>query len=292
MTATTISPAPQLSPLLASLAGDASAVAARLQRSVVAVRNSHRGAGAGTVYSSDGLIVTNSHVVGKGHVEVVTADDRKLRASLLGRDREHDLAVLKVEATDLIQPTWRADPVRIGEVVIAVGHPWGQRGAVSAGIVHSTARGSGPFADAVTADVALAPGNSGGPLADSEGRVVGLNAMIAGGLAVAIPTARVLAFLDNGIAEPGEIGISGQEVVVADGGSGLILTDIEDGGPAAEAGLLPGDILASVDGHSEDVAGVVHGLREARAGRPLRLGVLRGGSPIELDVLPRVRVES
>ena len=168
------------------VAAAASSLAARLAGITVEVRG--RGAsaggpaGAGVVWRADGLILTNAHVA-KGGVAVVLPDRRVLPARLAARDVEHDLAALVVEATGLsAAEIGDSDALRVGELVLAVGNPLGVIRALSAGLVHATGRGF------IQADLRLAPGSSGGPLADASGRVVGLNAMIVGGLAVAVPS--------------------------------------------------------------------------------------------------------
>jgi serine protease Do len=134
------------------------------------------------VWRADGLILTNAHVA-KGAVSIVLPDRRVLPARLVARDVEQDLAALVVEATGLsAAEIGDSDALRVGELVLAVGNPLGIVRALSAGLVHATGRRF------IEADLRLAPGNSGGPLADARGRVVGLNAMIVGGLAVAVPS--------------------------------------------------------------------------------------------------------
>lgn len=166
----------------------AAALAATLARSTVEVRPLGRGAGggaavgAGVVWHGDGLILTNAHVA-RGHVSVVLSDGRVLSARLVARDVERDLAALVVDATGLpAAEIGDSSALRVGELVVAVGNPLGLVRALSAGLVHAVGR------RAIQADLRLAPGNSGGPLADARGRVVGLNAMIVGGLAVAVPS--------------------------------------------------------------------------------------------------------
>ena len=142
-----------------------------------------------------GHVVTNAHVVRRARVAVRSVDGRQLSARLLVRDAEADLALLRLEGADLPAATLGdVSRIRIGSLVVAVGHPLGVRGALSAGIVHAIApiaRGGAPW---IHADVRLAPGNSGGPLADVSGAIVGVNAMVAGGLALAVPIARVIDF--------------------------------------------------------------------------------------------------
>ena len=162
------------------------ALAAALARSTVEVRPRGPGGGvaigSGVIWHSDGLILTNAHVA-HGHVVVVLADRRALSARLVARDLERDLAALVVDATDLpAAEIGDSGALRVGELVVAVGNPLGLRRALSAGLVHAVGQ------RLIQADLRLAPGNSGGPLADARGRVVGLNAMIVGGLAVAVPS--------------------------------------------------------------------------------------------------------
>ena len=142
-----------------------------------------------------GHIITNAHVVRRTRVAVRSVDGQELQARLLVRNIDADLALLRLETADLPTATL-ADfsRVRIGSLVVAVGHPLGVRGALSAGVVHAIApiaRGGAPW---IHADVRLAPGNSGGPLADVSGAIVGINAMIVGGLALAVPIPRVIGF--------------------------------------------------------------------------------------------------
>ena len=181
---------------LASLALALAETAARLQAATVQVRT--RGSGAcasGVIWGADGLIVTNAHCVLGPSVAVELRDGRVFGARLLASDRRRDLAALAIAADGL--PT--ATPgyprhLRAGELVLAVGSPWGVPGAVSVGVIHT---GGDVVAEPrwVRADVRLAPGNSGGPLADARGRVVGINTLIAAGLAVAVPTTAVQRFL-------------------------------------------------------------------------------------------------
>ena len=181
-------------PTLEPLAAAAAAMAAELARVTVEVRGRGRGAGgaavgAGVIWHPDGLILTNAHVA-HGDVTVVLADGRARGARLVARDPRRDLAALVVDASGL--PAARigdSGALRVGELVLAVGNPLGLVRALSAGLVHAV----GPRA--IHADLRLAPGNSGGPLADARGHVVGLNAMIVGGLAVAVPSREARRFV-------------------------------------------------------------------------------------------------
>jgi len=167
---------------------DAAEVASRLSRSVVEIR-AGSGIGAGTIWRPDGLIVTNNHVVPFGRAEIRLADGTTTMGQILARDPRNDLAVIEVTLRGLPAAEIRRDPVRPGELVMAIGHPFGVRYAAALGIV-STAVGAAEGFDRplIRADVPIGPGNSGGPLVDATGRVVGINAMVGGGLALAVPS--------------------------------------------------------------------------------------------------------
>jgi serine protease Do len=285
------------SPILrvAALGEQAALAAERLRDSVVVVAGRRHGAGSGTIWGSDGLIVTNNHVVPADTAEVTLPNGLMFAAQVVGRDKESDLAALRIAASGLPAVEVRdSDSVRVGEIVIAVGNPWGQAGFVSSGIVFSK-NGSevdgSLLAKAIKADLALAPGNSGGPLADSEGRVLGINAMIVGGMAVAVPSNTVTEFLSDGVAPPGMIGIAGHPVPVsavlqsADD-AGLIITSIAEDSPAEAAGLIPGDVLLAIDGGPRSVEGVARGLKRLRAGRTVSLTVARAGVLRDFEVTP------
>ena len=171
-------------------------VAERLGRVTVQVRSGGRSAGAGVVWLRGGVLVTNAHVATGPGTEVVLADGRALQARVLARDPRRDLALLAVPADDL-EPALRADArgLRAGELVVALGHPLGVAYATALGMVHRAPTGARGPAGWLHADIRLAPGNSGGPLADATGRVVGINAMIVGGLGIAVPTHVVEAFV-------------------------------------------------------------------------------------------------
>ena len=174
-----------------------SAVGEKLRRSTVQVFDGRRGAGSGVIWRADGWIVTNAHVVRGKPARVRLADGRTFDADVIARTAERDLAALHVASSDLPAAEIGASTaVRVGEIVLAAGSPFGVRGAVAAGVLH----GVGPVARVgeqrwLQADLELAPGNSGGPLADANGRVIGINSMIAMGLGLAIPSHEVEQFL-------------------------------------------------------------------------------------------------
>jgi len=181
----------QLNSALAGVLNDVSA-------SVVQVRDESRGAGAGTIWRSDGLILTNAHVVQHGPFKVALNDGRVLDAKLLARDEQHDLALLSVDAHDLptIQIGSTGD-LHPGQWVMALGHPWGIANAATSGVLIGVGRQLPELPtvsqDWVVADLHLRPGNSGGPLVDSQGRIIGVNTLITGpnvGVAVAVDVAK------------------------------------------------------------------------------------------------------
>lgn len=226
-------------------------IAERVRRYTVLVQPGGRGSGSGVMWNSDGTIITNAHVARGSRAEVTLWDGREFTAEVSARDSRRDLTALCISASNLAAAE-RADSSRVrpGEVVIAVGNPLGFLGAMTMGVIHGVAplRATGNR-KWVQSDVRLAPGNSGGPLADVHGRVVGINTMVAGRLALAIPSNEVLQFL---LGDTGGhwLGISVQPVrLPRPSGSrvGLVVVGIEPGGPAAQASLLPGDILLGTE---------------------------------------------
>lgn len=276
-TATSASTSP-----LAALSAAAAETAGRLRASVVAIRG-RSGVGSGTAWPG-GLVVTNSHVVPDAHARVRLPDGAQRAATVVARDSERDLVALRVE--DAVLPavaTRDAGTLRPGELVLAIGHAWGFSGDTTLGVVATTPADG----EAVAADVRIAPGNSGGPLADASGRVIGINTMIANGLAVAIPAATVDAFLAGGQGERGLIGVAVVAIAAPAGAEGphaLLITDVTPDGAAEQAGLIPGDILIGVDASSGEVEALHAALRRLRAGQPVRVTLLRGGERRTLEV--------
>jgi serine protease Do len=169
-----------------------------LRRVTVEVRVGASYHGAGVVWHRDGLIVTNAHVAARTPLEVRLADGRLLPARLVRRDPSRDLAAVAVDVRGLAAAEW-ANDVRPGQLVVAVGHPLGLAGAIALGVVHA-APSTGPHSldGLLRLDVRLAPGNSGGPVADTAGRVLAVSTMIVNGLAYAIPSAVIERFLGGG----------------------------------------------------------------------------------------------
>lgn len=172
--------------LVSLLSRQAEQITQEVRRSLVTVRGHRHGAGAGMIWSKDGMILTNAHVANHRSPQVILPDGTTLTGRLLVRDEEVDLALIQVDGRDLpvLSPAPRGH-VRVGEIVFAIGHPWGQPGYVTAGVVSAVGKfqlpHSGRTVPVIRTDAALAPGNSGGPLVDAAGQVIGINTMIIGG---------------------------------------------------------------------------------------------------------------
>ncbi|MBW4613481.1 MAG: trypsin-like peptidase domain-containing protein [Desmonostoc vinosum HA7617-LM4] len=265
-------------------------LAARLRNSTVKVKSGSLGGGSGVIWQTspvlgrtqgNSLIITNAHVATSNRASVELFDGRVFDATRTHFDPQQDLAALKIAATDLNTATiGDSDALRVGELVLAVGNPFADTGAVTTGIIHAHNRG------VVTADIQLYPGNSGGPLADCLGRVVGINTMIAYGLAVAIPSNAVNRFL-HGNSRP-QLGVTLQPVLVNRRSLGLLLLSILPGSAAEIAGLQIGDVLIGVAGRvftsSNDLAKYLY---HRQANESISLQVLRGQQQFVINVVLR-----
>jgi serine protease Do len=233
--------------------GNFGEVVEKLRRSTVHVRAHRNGSGSGVIWSQDGQIITNAHVLegarGSGKVEVELWDGRRAPGSIVKADRRRDVAVLEVEASGLpAAACGDSNALRVGELVIAVGNPFGFSGAASTGVVHNL---NGGFEDRwVVSQLRLAPGNSGGPLGNAHGEVVGINTMIAGGLAFSIPSQDVAAFLRSPLGTEARLGVVVEPVLLdrARQQLGLLVLEVIPGSAAERASLLQGDILVGAGG--------------------------------------------
>jgi serine protease Do len=264
------------------------ALAESLRRSTVQVSAGQSGGGSGVIWRSDGLIVTNAHVAHGKRLAVELADGTSLRARVTERDDARDIAALRVDATGLPAATiGDSDRLRPGQLAFAVGNPFGVVGAVTSGTVFAAGSNSGRRERWIQADVRIAPGNSGGPLADARGHVVGINSMIYGGLAIAVPSNTIQRFLRGASARP-HLGVVVEPVALRDNGApalGLLVFEIGAGTDAEQAGMLPGDIIVRIGAQTlrspEDLPDA---LAEAGAGGTLPLRVVRGGAATDLSV--------
>ena len=243
-------------------------VAERLRRATVQVlpQDDRGGTGSGVIWSRDGLIVTNAHVARSARAQVELWDGRRFPAAVTARDPRRDLAALRIDGATDLTPVEHGDSdrVRAGELVIAIGSPLGFAGALSTGVVHSTGALMGMGRQNwIRANVRLAPGNSGGPLANAQGHAIGINTAIVHGLGVAVPSNAAAEFVRRG-GRPA-LGVTLETVRM-----GLRIREIDPDGAAAAASLRPGDVLLdSFDDLSDalDSGSEVIRLRFLRDGR-------------------------
>jgi S1-C subfamily serine protease len=273
-------------------------------------RESPGGSGSGFVFTPDGFVLTNSHVIhGARKIDVALSDGRRLAAELIGDDPETDLAVVRIDAPGLVPATLGdSASLRVGQLVVAIGNPYGFAYTVTAGVVSALGRSfrsdSGRLIDnIIQTDAALNPGNSGGPLADGRGRVVGVNTAVilpAQGLCFAIPS-NTAAFVASQLMRFGRvkrsvIGLGGQDVPLQRRvvrffdlpvETGVLVVAIEPAGPAARAGLTEGDIILNFDGHAVARIDDLHRLlTESRVGVNCPITILRGAERLTLHVEP------
>lgn len=290
--------------VFSALSAEAARVSERVRKGVVVVRGEEGGHGSGIVWQEDGVILTNDHVVASDRAAVSLADGRQFEAEVFRRDRSRDLAALRVRGSGLpVVPVGNSGSLRAGQLILAVGNPLGITGAVSIGIISRAPRegwiGRRWMSEMVQADVDLYPGNSGGPLVNAEGQVVGINSMVTGpGMALAVPSrvaeafvagSRIGAYLGmtvRGVELPAAIA----QPLGVDTSEGLMVFELAQSGPAERAGVLPGDLLVALDGHtlqgSDDLRGQLSRLGPRR---PARLTVLRGGRLVDVTAVPESR---
>jgi len=279
-------------------------VARQVSPAVVSISRSG-GSGSGVVVRSDGIVLTNAHVVGNVRaVEVRLADGRRIAGQVLGRDPSIDIAVVRVDARDLpAAPVGDSDALEAGQTAIAIGNPLGLERTITTGVVSAVNRSPRGFGldGLIQTDAAISPGNSGGPLLDSRGRLIGINTAVivapgAEGLGFAIPinlaqdaieqiiaTGRVVrAFLGIQFVDI-EPELARQFRLPAN--EGVIVTAVGQGTPAARAGLVRGDVITGLDGTAIRQGGDLRRtLRERRPGDTIRITVARDGGSRELSV--------
>jgi Do/DeqQ family serine protease len=268
------------------------------------------GAGSGVIYSADGYILTNNHVVESAdQIEVVLFDKRKFNATIIGTDPKTDLAVIKIESNDLpVIGMGDSDAAKVGQWVLAVGNPFDLASTVTAGIISAKGRnidllGKGAIESFIQTDAAVNPGNSGGALVDATGLLVGINSAIAtrtgsfAGYSFAIPInlARRIAddIIAHGSYQRAFLGISisdldgkyAQELGVDHLSQGVVVEELLDGGSAQYAGILPKDVITEVDGKTiKSVAELQEVVGRARVNDILNLTLFRKGKRMELPV--------
>ncbi|MEX6725629.1 Do family serine endopeptidase [Parapedomonas caeni] len=271
-----------------------------------------RSLGSGFIIDPSGYVVTNNHVIsgqdGQSTVDKITvilADDRRFEAKLIGRDPATDLALLKIEASDLPHVQWGdSQTMRVGDWVIAIGNPFGLGVTVTAGIISALHRdiGVGDYDRLIQTDASINRGNSGGPMFDSEGRVIGIATAILSptggniGIGFAIPADQARPVIEqlrtSGKVRRGWLGVRIQQVTedIAEGlglseAKGAIVANVEDGTPAKQAGVRQGDVILKFDGkdvtRSRSLSAMVS---ETPIGSTATLDVLREGKPIKLRI--------
>ncbi len=262
------------------------------------------GAGSGFVIDPAGIIVTNNHVVGHAeHITVSFTDGSQLPAHVVGTDELTDIAVIKVDTDRKLPavPWGDSRQVEVGDWILAAGNPFGLGGTVTTGIVSARGRdiGAGPFDDFLQLDASINPGNSGGPTFNMDGAVVGVNTAIVSpsggsvGIGFAIPSeiARpiVETLLSNGSIARGWLGVSvadrAEDAPEPPKGSGVTISAVERGGPAARAGVHAGDVVQAVNGERVDSArDLIRSIAVLSPGKSARLSLVRHGKPVELNV--------
>jgi S1-C subfamily serine protease len=277
-------------------------------------RGTHRGAGSGFIFTNDGFILTNSHVVDQASkIVVILPDGSRHEAHVIGDDPETDLAVIRIHASGLkTAELGDSNALQVGQLVIAIGNPYGFSATVTAGVVSGLGRSmrarTGRLIDnVIQTDAALNPGNSGGPLVNSRGEVIGVNTAVilpAQGVCLAIPiiTAKFVAvrLIAYGKVKRSQIGVGGQNVLLPPrtrrvcrthgfgNSAGVLVMDVQKHSPADAAGLTPGDVI--LEFADQTIAGIddLHKLlTEDRVGQRTTITVLRGEELRVLDVTPR-----
>lgn len=260
--------------------------------------------GSGVIISQDGYIVTNSHVISKAdNIIVMLNDGRKARAKVIGNDVESDLAVIKVDLTGLKPLGFREQSTQVGDVVLAIGNPFGVGQTVTQGIISATGRtglGINTVEDFIQTDAAINPGNSGGALVDAYGQLVGINTAIFSrsggsmGIGFAIPT-EIVKLVMNGIIKDGKVhrgwlGIELQSSMkdptkLGDDTQGVEVMNVMPNGPAAKAGLQKGDIITAMDNKPVDDANTLIQLVARKAPNSVvNLQVMRNKAPSSVNV--------
>jgi len=263
--------------------------------------------GSGVLVSPEGYILTNHHVISDADdIDVALSDGRKVKAQVIGSDPETDIAVLKIEAKQLPTPITlgKVESVHVGDVVLAIGNPFGVGQTVTSGIVSALGRdhvGINTFENFIQTDAAINPGNSGGALIDTRGNLIGINTAIYSnnggsmgiGFAIPINLAKQImeSILANGSVTRGWIGVEPQNLTkelseslgLPGNTQGVLLSGVLEGGPAARGGIKPGDVLIAVNGNPiKDVRSLLNQIAQISPGNDAKLTILRKGKELEL----------
>jgi serine protease DegQ len=270
------------------------------------------GLGSGVIVSDSGYILTNNHVVeGADDIEVVLNDNRSTRAKVIGTDPDTDLAILKIELDKLpVIVLGNSDGAQVGDQVLAIGNPFGVGQTVTSGIVSALGRnqlGINTFENFIQTDAAINPGNSGGALVDTNGNLLGINTAIYSrsggnmGIGFAIPVSTAKQVLEGIVkdgqitrgwigVEPNDLSLELAETFDIKSRNGVIITGVLQNGPAAAAGIRPGDVIVKIANQPvADVSQLLAQVAALKPGAPARFSVERKNQPMEIDVTPGVR---
>jgi S1-C subfamily serine protease len=291
-------------------AGNIPAIVRKVEPSVVTIFVG-RGLGSGVVWAKDGTVVTNHHVIESagtgGRVQVAFADGRRVAGRVRASDPITDLAVVKADRTDVPPATFQRGLPVVGELAVAIGSPLGLESTVTAGIIsglHREIPGTDQqsLVDLLQTDAAISPGNSGGALVNGRGEIVGINEAYlppstgAVSLGFAIPSTTVVdvvrQLLENGRASHAFLGITPQAITPEiadqlglDRTTGVLVSEVEQGGPAADAGIQPGDVLTRMGSRElEGVEDLLDELRQHKAGDHVQITLVRGGRTQQVEV--------
>jgi serine protease DegQ len=268
--------------------------------------------GSGVIVSTDGLVLTNHHVVESADdIEVLLTDGRRAKAKVVGSDPETDLAVLRLELQGLPAIVFgNAETARVGDIVLAVGNPFGVGQTVTMGIVSALGRnqlGINTFENFIQTDAAINPGNSGGALVDTAGNLLGINTAIYSrsggsmgiGFAIPVSTARMVldGIVQDGQVTRGWIGVEPNELTPelaqtfgVEASQGVIITGVLQNGPAAKGGMKPGDVVSAVSGADvHNVAELLGAVAALKPGTAASFEVQRGAGKVSLQIAPGVR---